>query len=114
MIQFKTAYVAMTDDGIVRIYESTFALFKKSIKEYNVEDFRGIDSLWLFMYNPEKYDVDYGLDWELYVLDKEKDEIDDLDYFTENGVGIQAMPLDKKEFFMLNDRYRKRFLRPIK
>lgn len=118
----KTAYVWGSDDGFVYLFADSFTDFKHKIKnlrfiwnpdkidDYNCSFFSDIESILMFVYDENKYEVDYWMDGQLYVLDKEKDECIDYDTFEEGNDDISSVMLDKNEMFMLNPIYRNKYL----
>ena len=67
-----------SSDKLSKIIEKYFYELdykKKNYHEYDYNDF----SIYRFSYNSKKIEIDYGMDWYVYFLDKENDELIDCD-----------------------------------
>ena len=60
---------------IIKSYYYELNYQKKEYGEYAFSDY----SIYRFSYDPKRIEIDFGMDWYVYFLDKENDELIDCD-----------------------------------
>lgn len=72
---FSTYWSSDNLKDIIEKYYYELNYHKKNYWSYDYNDF----SIARFQYNPKRIEIDYGMDWYIYFLDKENDELIDCD-----------------------------------
>lgn len=99
----KTTYVIWDGSSMKLMTDSIIevrAFFKNLPKEERDTDWGAR----VYIYDEDRYEVTYWMDWEPYILDKQTDELicEERDMYRDR---LTLLPLDAHEFLCLNKRY---------
>ena len=76
--------------NLKRIKEMMNYILKSNVYPSSLKDYVICEYVW----DDKKYDVDYYLDRQLYVLDKEKDELVDYDQYDKHWIKFRIIAKD--------------------
>lgn len=99
----KISYIVW-DWSTLKLMTESLTELKSYFKNLPKEEWDLDFSVWATMYNEEKYEVSYGMDWEPYILDLRTDELVTEEWHKLRD-WLTTLPLDKEEFLTLNSRY---------
>lgn len=94
----KQYFAVLYEDWLIETSWESLKRLKYMIREQNKHNFYKHDlkdyTICEYIWDENKYEVDYYLDRELYVLDKAKDELIEFDEYKEHDIKFRIIPKD--------------------